>query len=226
MARKTLSTALMLAVLSACALSQTKPGAAKLTVAVQQPGADAALPAGTVVKMKLETALSTAVNHAGDEFAGRVTEDVSMAGKVVIPVGSSIRGKVVRAEEKRRYKGRPVLELRPETVTTPDGNVFNMVAVLVKTEKGSETKVDNEGRVLGTGMDRRDQIEIAAGTGAGLGLGALAAGGKGSLIGAAIGGGGAVVYWLTKHKNANLLAGTEIVMELDRPMTITGTSTD
>ena len=225
MARKTLFIVLTLS-LSMCAFAQAKPSGAKLTAVVQQPNTDASLPAGTVVKMKLETPLSTAVNHAGDEFAGRVTEDVSLAGKVVIPVGSSVRGKVTRADEKRRYKGRPVLELRPESVTTPNGEVYNMVAVVVKTDKESGTKVDGEGRVLGSGMDRRDKIEIAAGTGAGLGIGALAGGGKGSLVGAMIGGGGAVVYWLTKHKNANLLAGTEIMMELDRPMALTNTSSD
>lgn len=225
MARKSLLFVLVLA-LTAGAFAQAKPGAAKLTVGVQQSADTPALPAGTVVKMKLETALSSAVTPVGTEFAGRVTEDVSLAGQVVIPIGSSIKGKVVRAESKRRYKGRPVLELRPETVTTPNGDIYNMIAVVVKTDSESGTKVDDEGRIMGSTLEKRDKIEMAAGAGAGLGIGALAGGGKGSLIGAAIGGGGAVVYWLTKNKNANLLAGTEIVMELDRPVTLTSTSAD
>src|SRR5215813_8001575 len=48
------------------------------------------LPAGTAVKMKLETTLSTMTNKSGDAFSGRVTEPVMLNGKTVIPVGASI----------------------------------------------------------------------------------------------------------------------------------------
>jgi len=35
-----------------------------------------------------------------------------------------------------------------------------------------------------------------------------------------VGGTVAIVYWLSKHKSATLEPGTEIVMELNRPMTL------
>jgi hypothetical protein len=38
-----------------------------------------------------------------------------------------------------------------------------------------------------------------------------------------IGGGAAVAYWLSKTKSASVTAGTEMVMELARPMTMTAT---
>jgi hypothetical protein len=179
------------------------------------------LPAGTTIKMKLETGISTAVTKVGDNFAGRVTQDVTNAGKIVIPVGSSVQGRVTSVVENRRYKGRPSLQLRPETVTLPNGDKFNINAVLVKTDKDTGTKVNGEGRIIGSGIDRRDKLEIAAGAAGGAGLGGLAThSAKGAFVGAVIGGGGAVVYWLTKHKSASVEAGTEIVMELDRPMAI------
>jgi hypothetical protein len=180
-----------------------------------------ALPMGTAVKMKLETMLSTITNKAGDPFAGRVTEDVAMNGKTVIPVGSSIQGRVVRVNAERRIKGVPSLELHPEQVTTPNGDKYTLNAVVVDTDKASETKVDDEGRIKGKGIDNRDRMEMGVGAGAGAGLGALMThSGKGALVGAVIGGGTAVVYWLTKHKSATLAPGTEIVMELSRPMTL------
>jgi hypothetical protein len=183
------------------------------------------LPVGTPVKMRLESAVSTSTSKTGDMFAGRVTEAVMLDGKTVIPVGSSISGKVVRAEEKRRYKGRPVIEINPEQVTLPNGDVYNIAAVVADTSD-KDNKVDDEGRIKGKGMNTRDKLEIAGGAGVGAGIGAWKGGGKGSLIGAAIGGGGAVVYWLTKHKSASLAPGTEIIFELDRPMTLTTANSD
>lgn len=188
----------------------------RMTVGVQ---AMPQLPVGTPVKMKLETAISTYTSKAGDIFAGRVTEPVLHNGQTVIPVGSSISGKVIRAEEKRRYKGRPIIEIKPEQVTLPNGDVYNLTAVVADTTD-SDVKVDDEGRIKGKTINNRDKLEMAGGAGAGAGIGAWTGGGKGAIIGAAIGGGGAVIYWLTKHKSASLAPGTEIVFELDRPMNL------
>src|SRR5437879_4966696 len=186
-----------------------------------------ALPMGTAVKMKLETMLSTVTNKAGDRFAGRVTQDVAMNGKVVIPVGSSIQGHVVRVNAERRIKGVPSLELHPEQVTTPNGDKYTLNAVVVDTDKASQTKVDDEGHIKGAGIDGRDKMEMAVGAGAGAGLGALVShSGTGALIGGVVGGTSAIVYWLTKHKSATLPPGTEIVMELSRPMTLSASASD
>jgi hypothetical protein len=182
------------------------------------------LPSGTPIHMKLETGLSTAVNKAGDTFTGRVTADVQNNGSVVIPVGSQITGKVTRSKEQRLYKGRPVLELRPEEVILPNGERYQITAVLTATDSESGTSVDSEGQIKGDGLDRRDKIEMAAGTGGGALMGGvIGRSGKGTLVGAMVGGGAAVVYWLSKTKSASLTAGTEIVMELARPMTMTAT---
>jgi hypothetical protein len=55
-------------------------------------------------------------------------------------------------------------------------------------------------------------------------IGGLAGGGKGLLIGGAVGATATVTHWLAKHRSAMLPAGTELVMELNRPMTMTMTS--
>lgn len=178
------------------------------------------LPVGTTVKMKLETPISTSTTKPGDSFAGRVTEAVMLDGRTVIPVGASIKGHVVSVSEPRRIKGVPTIHLVPDEVTMPNGDRYQIAAAVVDAMGPSKTGVDDEGRIKGSGMSKTDKIEIAGGTGAGAIVGAVAGGGKGLVIGGAIGATITAVHWLTKRHSTELPAGTEIFMELSRPMTM------
>ena len=190
----------------------------------QSPGTtvlSSTLPVGTPVHMKLETPLYSASTKAGDNFSGRVLEDVKLADKVIIPVGASLQGHVVQVTDPRRIKGKATLVLKPESLTLPNGQRYLVTASVVDTNKVNGTDVDDEGRIKGPGHTGRDTLEIGAGTGAGAVIGGLAGGGKGLLIGAVIGAGGTVAHWLTKKNSAYLPAGSEIIFELGRPMTVT-----
>src|SRR5262252_716499 len=178
------------------------------------------LPVGTPVRMKLETPLSTGSTSKGDSFSGRITQDVKLNDKIVLPVGASLRGQVIRVSEPRRIKGKPMIQLLPESVTLPNGQKCAINAAVADTNRINGTSVDDEGRIKGPGHTDRDVLEIGAGTGAGAIVGGIAAGGKGSLIGAGIGAGGTVIHWLTKRNSASLPAGSEIIFELNRPMTV------
>ncbi len=176
------------------------------------------LPAGTAVRIKLENTLATFSSKQGDTFSGRVTEAVALAGKTIIPIGTTVQGTVGRVAEPRRVEGRPTIALFPHTVILPDGTRYNLNATVVDTSLRNGTDVNEEGEFKGRARDRGDNVELAAGTAGGGVLGALAGGGKGFLVGAAIGAGATTIHWLTKHHSAVLPAGTELVMELSRPM--------
>ena len=194
--------------------------------ALSQPESnDLALPEGTPVYMKLETPISTRTNKVGDRFAGRVTQPVMLNSKTIIPVGAAMEGKVIRVDEMRRFRGTQVIDLRPEMVTMPDGSRYSIVATIVDTSNNKDVNVDEEGRIHGRGHDGSDWKETGIATGAGAGVGALVArSGKGMLIGAGIGATASVVHWLSKTRDANLPAGTEIVMELSRPMALSSSA--
>ena len=177
-----------------------------------------ALPAGTGVKMKLETPISTATTKVGDSFAGRVTEPVMLNGKEVIPVGATIQGHVARITEPRRIKGVPTISINPDVITMPTGEKYTLNAAVVDTSKETRTRVNDEGEIKGSGHDKRDLLVAGVGVGAGAGVGAAAGGGKGALIGAVIGGAAAATHWLWRRHSAELPAGSEITMELSRPM--------
>ncbi len=185
---------------------------------------DVALPPGTAVYMKLETPISTRTNSRGDRFAGRVSQPVTLNGRTVIPVGAAIEGRVLKADEPRRIRGVPTIDLHPETVTMPDGKRFAMTAVVVDTSFHPELEVNEEGQIKGRGRDSRDWKETGLATGAGAGIGALAAGGKGALVGAGIGATASVVRWMTRTHSASLPVNTEIIMELSRPMALSSSS--
>src|ERR1700731_4000362 len=179
------------------------------------------LPAGTTVKGKLENALTTFSSKGGDPFSGRVTEAVMLDGKSVIPIGATVQGRVAKTSEPRRIAGKPTIAIFPETIVLPNGERYMLNATLVDTSVGNGTDVNNEGQFKGKGHDGKDMTEIGMGTGGGMLVGGLIGGGKGVLIG---GGGGAtrtVAHWLSKRSSTMLPAGTELVMELSRPLEMT-----
>ena len=55
------------------------------------------LPEGTAVPVVLETSLSSASNSSGDTVVARVSEDVVVSGRVVVPAQSEVRGRVTAA---------------------------------------------------------------------------------------------------------------------------------
>ena len=193
-----------------------------LTAAVAQ--TNLSLPAGTALNVKLESTLATFTSKTGDAFSGRVTQPVTMDGKVVIPVGTTVLGRVTRVSEPRRIAGKPTIGITPETVVLPNGERYALNATLVDTSLRAGTDVNDEGQFKGAGNDTKDLMEIGAGTGGGMLIGGMAAGGKGVLIGGAIGATATVTHWLSKRRSAMLAPGTELVMELNRPMTLSAAS--
>jgi hypothetical protein len=183
--------------------------------------AQTALPTGTAVNIKLETTLATFSSKAGDPFSARVTQPVVIGGNTVIPIGATVEGRVTKANEPRRIAGKPTIAIFPEHLILPNGDRFMLNASLVDTNARRGTDVNSEGQFKGDGHDAKDLTEIGLGTGGGMLIGGLAGGGKGFLIGGAVGATVTVTHWLGKHRSAMLPAGTELVMELSRPMTMT-----
>jgi hypothetical protein len=184
-----------------------------------------ALPAGPAVKMKLQTTLATFTTKAGYPFAGRVTEPVLLNGKTIIPVGATIEGRVTKITEPRRIAGKPTIGISPQTVVLPNGERYAFNATLVDTSLRDGSDVNEEGQFKGAGHDGSDLKEVGVGTGGGMVIGGLTGGSKGVLIGGAIGATATVAHWLGRHRSAVLPAGTELVMEISHPMTLSAAST-
>ena len=176
------------------------------------------IPAGTPLKMKLENTLSTFGSKSGDPFSGRLTEAVVLDGKTVIPIGATIQGRVTKVDEPRRITGKSTIGLFPETLILPSGERFMLNAPVIDTNLRGGTDVNTESQFKGDGHDGKDLTEIGLGTGGGMLVGGLIGGGKGLLIGGTIGATATVAHWLGKRRSAALPSGTELLLELSRPL--------
>lgn len=183
---------------------------------------NAPVPAGTALMVRLDTTLATFSNRVGDPFQAKVTQPIVVNGATLIPAGATVEGRVTKVSEPRRIHGKPTIGILPEAVILPTGERYFLDATLTDTNiPGSD--VSSEGQFKGTGHDRRDQLEVGGGAAGGMLVGGLIGGGPGVLIGGAVGAGSTTVHWLAKHRSATLPAGTQLTLELNRPLSMTAT---
>lgn len=195
-------------------------GCILLLAAVGGAQTNSAVPAGSALMVKLDTTLATFSNKPGDPFRGELSQPVMGGGKIVIPAGVVVEGRVTKVSEPRRISGKPSIAILPEAVVFPNGGRYFLDATLVDTNLGRGSDVDTEGRFKGSGHDKGDTIETGAGTAGGMLIGGLAGGPVGMVVGGAIAAGATTTHWLVKHRSAILPAGTELTLELNRPLTI------
>jgi hypothetical protein len=182
------------------------------------------IPAGTAIRVRLQTTLTSFGNKSGDTFTAQVTDTMTGSGMNMLPAGTILHGRVTKVSEPRRIKGRPTIGILPESLTLATGEKLPLSATLVDTNLHNGTDVNEEGQFKGPGHDRKDLWVLGGGTGGGMLIGGLSAGAMGTGVGAAIGGGAATGYWLYKRNAAVIPMGTELIIELDRPLSLTPVS--
>ena len=164
------------------------------------------LPAGTVVTVRLASAVGSKLSTSGDHFSATVAQPVEVDGKVAVPAGTEALGEVVEAVPQGRFKGAAVLRLVLQSITVHK-HVYD-----VETSSASRS-------VKGKG--KRTATLIGGGAGAGALIGGLAGGGKGALIGAAAGAGaGTAGAAYTGEKEIVLPAETTLSFRLAEPLTV------
>jgi hypothetical protein len=145
-------------------------------------------------------------NRPGDHFETTVSAPVVIDGKTVIPEGATAEGVVVDVHRSGRLKGRGSLQLALESVDV-NGQNYD-----IRT---------NSSRRSGGGHKKRNWAFIGGGAGGGALIGAIAAGGKGALIGGPVGAGaGTAVAFFTGNKDIHLRPETPLTFELAEPVTI------
>jgi len=177
------------------------------------------VPSGTHIGVVLENGISTSSAKPGDSVYFRTSFPITQDNKVVVPVGSYLRGEVTEAKRPGHVKGKGQLRIRLVTMIFPNGYTVDLNAEPHSTDGSSGTKTDNEGKITGPGGKGKDAQTIATTTAAGAGIGANADGGKGAGIGAGIGGiAGLAAVLLTRGPEAQLPRGSSMDLILERDL--------
>ena len=175
---------------------------------------------GTLLKVKIGETLATDSTVAGSRFSGTVTEAIERNGRVIIPVGSTLEGRVTEVRGGRRISGAAMMHLETSAVTLPDGTHYIVHAQLIDTGK-SEFNVDNEGTLKRKDHAKETLAIVGGVTGAGAATGALIGGGVGAVVGAGIGAGVSTFIWLKQDRQATLPKDELLVFSLTTPMILT-----
>jgi len=178
------------------------------------------IPTGTRIGVILESGISTATAKPGDSVYFRTSFPITMNNKVVVPVGSYLRGEVTDSKRPGRVKGKGELRIRLNTLVFPNGYTVEMNAEPHSAD-GGQVKTDSEGKMTGPGGKGKDATTVATTTATGAGIGAIAGGGKGAGIGAGIGGvAGLAAVLLSRGPEAQLPRGSsmDLVLEHDLPL--------
>jgi type IV secretory pathway VirB10-like protein len=158
------------------------------------------LPEGTELQLVLEQPLSSVRNHAGDTVTARVERAVSEDGRIVLPGGTLLQGRVTEARGSGRVSGRARVAVD-----------FDRIVVRGRTQELEVSPVVAEA----PGEGSRDAKVVGGSAAAGAILGAIANGGKGAVKGAVIGAGaGGAAVLVTKGKEIDMPAGSRWTVRL------------
>jgi len=161
------------------------------------------VPVGTQMDVRLQTPLSSETAKVEQRFEATTLVDVTMAGSVVIPAGTLVRGFVSSVRPAGRLERRGSITLSFDEMLV-GGKHPPMRASVVQAMEGK----------MGDDVGR-----IGAGATVGAILGGLIGGGKGVLAGILIGGGGTIAA--TDGSDAELPLGTILRIRLDQPLEVT-----
>ena len=201
--------------------AKTDNDAGVVTYAPARPGE---VPDGTLVKVRLREDLSTVTTRPGTKFTADVSEPVMRDGRVIVPVGSLLEGRVTWVRGGKRIGGAAAIHLEPRTVTLPDGTQYVLRAQAIDTDRWDTMKVDGEGTILRRDHSKKTAAAIGLSAGGGLAAGAMMGGVPGALIGAGVGAGVGTVVWLKQDRQAELNKNLGVVFSLTEPMSVTPAS--
>jgi hypothetical protein len=176
------------------------------------PLAPGTLREGTAIRVRLIDGLSSSSSKVGDPFRSRVASDVVEGGQVVIPAGAEIDGQVADVSS-GHFGGHGSILLRPDRVRLANGSSYSLHAIVGSTP-GSNTRVDSEGGINPGSRMKRNAIEYGAVAGGGAITGAFLGGPWGALAGGLAGAGIVTTHLLVSHPQANLDAGTVLMLML------------
>ena len=191
-----------------------------------QPGSaqKVVVPAGTRVGVVLQNGISTRSAKPGASVYMPTSFPITINNRIVIPVGSYLRGELIESKRPGRLKGRGEFRMRINTLILPSGYTVDLNAAPRSADSGGKETMDEEGKVKGPGDKAGDVGTVASTTATGAGIGAIASRTpKGAGIGAGIGAAaGLAAILLSRGPEAELPRGSTMDVVLERQLILDG----
>jgi len=164
------------------------------------------LPAGTALSIRTTGPLSTSKSQVKQEFEASLAKPLLSGNEVVAPVGSPVKGVIIKSESAGRFKGEGGIMLQLTSLTVKGRSYRVMSNVVSQGIKG---------------RGKRTAAMVGGGGGAGALIGGLAGGGKGAAIGAVAGAAaGTAGATMTGKRDVVIPAETVLDFKLTSPLTI------
>ena len=196
--------------------------------AVQSPDTRMVVPANTTIPVSLRNTISSRTAYVGQAIYCQTIYPIAVNDRIVIPVGSYVKGAVAQVVRAGRVKGTAKIGLRFESITLRSGVTRPLRATLSGYGgNGAQGFSRNEGKIEGESSKKEDAGKIASTGVEGALIGAIAGRGKGAGIGAG-GGGAAGLIWAlaTRGKELVLRPGTSLELQLTAPLTFERTASE
>ncbi|HEX5234946.1 MAG TPA: hypothetical protein VFW25_06400 [Silvibacterium sp.] len=192
-------------------------------IVTPRPGPPNELAEGTEIHVRMDNALSTTDTTVGTPFQGRIIFNVMQNGRVAIPGGSTLRGRVVHVSQGHHFGPAATLRLRPDIVILPDGTAYHLHAQVYSSEANG-TRTGSEGAIKPSAHALKKTAEYGVGVGTGAMVGAELGGPAGALAGSLAGAGVITTHLLLQHPEAAVVpAGSEVDFSLTEPLDLTPT---
>lgn len=166
------------------------------------------IPAGTSITVRLQQSLSSASASPGERFEAVIDRPVIVDERIVLPVGTMVMGHVTVARRSGRLRHPGELGLTLDTVSLGQQQIPLATGSVV---------------AHGSSHKKRNWAWMGGGAGGGAVIGALAAGGKGALIGGPIGlAAGTTTAFITGKKDVGFGAERRLSFRLRYDVSVSG----
>lgn len=176
------------------------------------------VPVGTVVPLRIDTALSSNSSRVGDRFAATVFQSVVVDGRAVLPERAKVEGHVTGISPGERGRRPGTIAVAFDRIVLPNGTSIPIEATLTALSEEGRRKIEQD-------MRYQDRVDSGARTGRPIVFLGVAGGG-GTTIGAAGSSAGSTTVGailgtlLSSGDRAEVQTGAEFGMMVERSFNV------
>ncbi len=184
------------------------------------------IPAQTTIPLELRSIINSRTAYSGQAIYCETIFPITVGNRIVLPVGTYVKGEVTQVIHPGRVKGKAQVGIRFNSITLPNGTTRPLRATLSGFGgTGNEGFNRDESKVKGASTKGEDAGKVARTTAAGV-EGGIITGvmsghpGEGVVLGSLAGAAGGLIWVLaSRGKEIVLAPGTNLELQLAAPLT-------